>query len=215
MNQILSNKFIDLDTNNSNLKKLKIIFWISISIISICIIVFIVFRYNFMQKQKIAKSLENKFEIRSLYSGASSNYNTQKINTPATNPFVIGLLKIEKINLLYPILSTTTDELLKISPCRFYGPMPNEIGNLCIAGHNYANQTHFAKLNYLDNKDTIQIFDLNGNKVDYTIYSKDELPANNTSCLSQDTNNVRELTLVTCNTIKGNRLVIKAKETAF
>ena len=83
---------------------------------------------------------------------------------------------------------------------------------MCVAGHNYANQTHFAKLHYLENGDLIQVFDLNGDKVDYSIYSKNEIPANDTSCLSQNTNSLREVTLVTCNTIKGNRIIIKAME---
>jgi len=39
---------------------------------------------------------------------------------------VIGVLKIAKLNLEYPILSRLNDDLLKISPCRFHGPLPGE-----------------------------------------------------------------------------------------
>jgi len=87
-----------------------------------------------------------------------------------------------------------------------------KLGNLCIAGHNYANQTHFAKLSSLKEGDIIQIYDLNGNQVDYTIFHKSEVYANDISCINQDVNNTRQVTLITCNTIKGTRIVIKAKE---
>ena len=38
----------------------------------------------------------------------------------------------------------SSDDLLDVSVCRFAGPMPNEIGNLCIAGHNYVNNNFFG-----------------------------------------------------------------------
>ena len=64
-------------------------------------------------------------------------------------PFVIGIIKINKIELSYPILSQTNDDLLKLSVCRFAGPMPNEVGNLCIVGHNYIDTRFFSRLNEL------------------------------------------------------------------
>ena len=73
---------------------------------------------------------------------------------------VIGLIEIKSININYPIISKYNDDLLKIAPCRFYGPMPNEIGNLCIAGHNYNSYKFFSRLKNLSNGDIITIFDL-------------------------------------------------------
>ena len=218
MNQILENKLNKIENlKNSkisytkNIKKFKSIFWFSIIVILICIIFYFFIKYNTSKKEQFAKSLVNQFDITTLY---SNNYSTARLSntTNQNNNFVIGLIKIDKINLFYPILSNTTEENLKISPCRFYGPMPNEIGNLCIAGHNYANQTHFGKLTSLTNSDKIQIYDLNGNYIDYIIYQIQEVPSNDTSCINQNTNNFREITLVTCNTLKGTRIVVKAKE---
>ena len=40
------------------------------------------------------------------------------------------ILKIDKIKLDYPILSEVSEDLLKIAPCRFAGPLPNNVGNL-------------------------------------------------------------------------------------
>ncbi len=214
MNQILYQDFTKDKLIFSYPRRMKLLFIVSILIIIICIIVFVYLRYNSFKNQKIAENLKSKFEIQNLYTSKNSNYISQKLSSDTRNSyyFVIGLLKIEKINLTYPILSETSDDLLEIAPCRFYGPMPNEVGNLCIAGHNYANQTHFAKIHLLEVGDIIQIYDLSGNKINYQIYSKKEISSQDTSCLSQDTNSLREITLITCKAIKGNRIVIKAKE---
>ena len=214
MNQILENKLLTkstpLKTSNS-LKKFKFVLVFSILIIALCIIIYLFSRYNSYKKEKISKSLVTNFGITTLYAN-NNNYIATKATNNIEEPFVIGLLKIYKINLMYPILSNTSEELLKISPCRFYGPMPNEIGNLCIAGHNYANQKHFGKLTSLEINDIFQVYDLNGNYIDYIIYEIKEVPANDTSCINQITNNLREVTLITCNTIKGTRIAVKAKE---
>ena len=217
MNQILENKLLTkslpLKTNNktNSLKKFKFILILSVIIIILCIIIYLFLKYNSYKKEKISKDLVTNFSITTLYAN-NNNYIASKITNNIEEPFVIGLLKIDKINLMYPILSNSSEELLEISPCRFYGPMPNEIGNLCIAGHNYANQKHFGKLTYLEINDIFQVYDLNGNYINYVIYEIKEVPANDTSCINQDTNNSIEVTLVTCNTIKGTRIVIKAKE---
>ena len=218
MNQILENKSLVRNSYKTNknssifFKQYKLIFIISIITIIICIMIYFILRYHAYKKEKISKNLINNFGITTLYANNNNNYIANKTTNNSKEPFVIGLLKIDKINLMYPILSTSSDELLKISPCRFYGPMPNEIGNLCIAGHNYANQKHFGKLTSLENSDMFQIYDLTGNYIDYIIYEIQEVSANDTSCINQDTNNSKQVTLVTCNTIKGTRIVIKAKE---
>ena len=59
--------------------------------------------------------------------------------------------------------------MLDISVCRFAGPMPNEIGNLCIAGHNYINNKLFGRLAELKIGDEITIYDLSGNSINYSI----------------------------------------------
>ena len=52
----------------------------------------------------------------------------------------IATIRIPKINIYYPILSETTEELLKKAPTKFMYGEPNEVGNFCIAGHNYRNK---------------------------------------------------------------------------
>lgn len=133
MNQILDTKTLDNNllsgTKHSSVssKKFQWMFRFSILLILLCLIFYFFSRYHAWQKEKISKSLVSQFGIRNLYAN-TLDYTAEKavLNLEEENPFVIGLLKIDKINLLYPILSTTSEELLTISPCRFFGPMPNE-----------------------------------------------------------------------------------------
>ncbi|NLC87338.1 MAG: sortase [Clostridiaceae bacterium] len=217
MNQILDSNFnIDKNYSFSKLKKFKIIFWVFIIITIFFIIFYFYLKYNTSQKEKISKSLVDNFSITTLYPNInSSDYISQKIaysENDKIEPFVVGLIKIDKIDLMYPILSHSTEDLLSIAPCRFYGPLPNNVGNLCIAGHNYANNTLFGKLHLITIGDVVEIYDLDGTKLLYTIYEKKEINSDDLSCLNQSTDGLCEITLITCNTIKGNRTIIKAKE---
>lgn len=71
-----------------------------------------------------------------------------------------GIIEIPEINLYYPIFSHLTEDLLKISPCKFYGTQPNKNGNICIAGHNYDNSLFFSKLTSLSQDSQIFIYDI-------------------------------------------------------
>lgn len=125
---------------------------------------------------------------------------------------VIGTIKIEKINIEYPILAESTEDSLKKSICRFGNGKVNEIGNLCLAGHNYLNGVFFGKANNLGKDDEISITDLHGNEVIYKIFDKYKTNPNDTSVLKSVEEGRREITLITC--INGNqdRLIIRASE---
>ncbi len=120
-----------------------------------------------------------------LYSDSPS-YSTSLNGTSTpkkSESFVVGIIKIDKIKLDYPILSSSSEELLKIAPCRFAGPLPNEIGNLCIAGHNYIDNTFFAKISSLEKGDQVDIYSNNGSHVSYIVVDKKEVSSNDMSCL--------------------------------
>ena len=206
-------------------RRFIILFFVAIItiIISICFYMFL--KYQLFKNEKFSKKLVSNYSVITLFSNSIDNYSINDINNQNSNntiinnninnsaePFIIGLIQIDKIKLIYPILSTTTNELLKISPCRFAGPMPNQIGNLCIAGHNYVDNKLFSKLYVLDIGDNIKIYDLTSNILEYKIYYKEEILYNDLSCMNQNTNNRKEITLITCNNVSGNRLCIKAKE---
>ncbi len=126
--------------------------------------------------------------------------------------YTIGIVSIPKIRLEYPILNTATTELLKIAPCYFWGASPNEIGNLCIAGHNYRNTKFFSKVPSLTNGDAINITDLYGRTITYIVYDNYVVSPNDRSCTSQLTNGKKEVTLITCTNDSSNRVIVKARE---
>ena len=176
------------------------------------LVILSIFIYFYFQKQKeqklysFSEKLDEKYQTLSLYST-----NNTTTNSTSSSSHIIGKITIDKINLNYSILSTCSEELLKIAPCRLCGPEPNQIGNLCIAGHNYDNGKFFSNISKLSIGDSIRIYDLNNEYVEYSIYDKFEVEINDTSVLNQDTNN-KELTLITCNNKKKNRFILKSKE---
>lgn len=214
MNQIL------IQPKNSTMQYLKknqycLQFWFSFSIALIFLCIFITNIYQMNQQEKISKRLLNNYSLTTLYQNLEDTQNivtTEKVQVNNSDPFVIGMIRIDKINLNYPILSESNYDLLKISLCRFAGPMPNEIGNLCIAGHNYVDYKLFSRLHELENGDKIDIYDLNGIKITYAVFDKFEVKANDLSCTNQNVGENRIITLLTCNNINGKRTVIKAKE---
>lgn len=188
--------------------------YIIVFVISIIIIIFLaIFTFfylrNLINKSNSSKELSKGISITRLYSNYE-DYETTYNSESEFVPFIIGIVKIDKLKLDYPILSDVSDELLEISPCRFAGPMPNEVGNLCIAGHNYIDNTFFAKISSLIKDDSIYIYDLSGNYLEYFVEKKYEVESSDTSILSQDTNGKKKLTLMTCNSLKGSRIVVEA-----
>ncbi len=206
MNQILL-------TNNKNRKKyngrFKLIFFLSLLFMCFFITYFLFFHYEQNKKENFSNTLLSTLNIQRLYS--ENDYTTISLNEE-NNFLVLGSISIPSIDIEYPILSETTDEFLKIAPCRFYGPYPNQVGNLCIAAHNYDDNRFFSNLNKLNIGDEIKISDYTGDTISYYVYEKYEINENDTSCTSQDTNGKKEITLVTCNNLNGNRLIVKAKE---
>jgi len=125
--------------------------------------------------------------------------------------YTVAIINIPSINVNYPVLNTTTDELLKISPCYFWGPSPNEVGNFCIVGHNYRNTKFFSKVLNLSNGDIIELTDLKGRTIKYSIYDKYVVDPSDVSCTSQRTNGNTEITLITCTNDSSQRVIVKAR----
>lgn len=164
--------------------------------------------YQKEERTRISRSLVQPYSISKLYASLEIPYE----GIPPNTPFVIGTLEIPTLHLSLPVLSELNDDLLKISVCRFYGPMPNEIGNLCIAGHNYNNGSFFSNLPNLVIGNTISLTDYSHHTTTYKVYEKYEISAKNTDCTNQNTNQKKEITLVTCNNFTGNRVIIKGIE---
>lgn len=127
-----------------------------------------------------------------------------------------AIITIPKIDITYPVLSQTSDELLEISVNRYWPPKGkiqlDEIDNYCIVGHNYRNGKMFGRLNELENGDIVEIDDLTGRTLKYVVYKKYVVQPDDTSCTSQHTNGRKELTLITCTNYGTERLVVKCKQ---
>ena len=208
MNQILET--IDKNTKkkifSTYSKRFKLIFILSL----IIIIITLIFLYNNIwkinQDTEISKILSNNYNTLKLYSNPTSN--SSEINT--NENFIIGKIEIPKINISYPFFSFTNTEYLAISPCRLSGDMPPKYSNLCIAGHNYDNGMFFSDLSKLKINDKIVIYDNSDYKYTYTIYKIYEVNENDLCPIYDYEDNKNELTLITCNNLNNNRIIVKA-----
>lgn len=123
-----------------------------------------------------------------------------------------AVLNIPSLGINYPVLSDTSEELLKISLNKFWGPSPNTVGNYCIVGHNYKNKKMFGKLADIKNGDIVELTDNSGKTIKYAVYNKYVVNPEDVACTSQLTNGNKEVTLITCTNYGKQRLVVKARE---
>lgn len=137
----------------------------------------------------------------------SSVYKTNKISNDSN---IFGTLEIPALGINYAVFNEFSEELLKISPCKFYGPNINEKGNIAIAGHNYDNHTFFSDLNKLKIDDEIYLFSNSNNKYVYSIYDTFETTSDDLSVLNSKLLIRKELTLITCNNSNKKRFIVKA-----
>lgn len=123
-----------------------------------------------------------------------------------------SILTIPSLDISYPVLSETSEELLKISLNKYWGNGPNEVGNYCIVGHNYANGKLFGKLSQIEIGDIAKLEDTKGRTLTYEVYDKYIVDPTDVSCTSQLTNGRREMTLITCKNYGTQRLIVKCRE---
>lgn len=202
MNQILCTKI-----KNKNKQFFK--FQFTISVIILIILTGFVFYFNIslQKKEKISNSLIGNYNIYKLYSNYSKD-NT--IHDESSENEIFGIIEIPKINVYYPIFSHLNEDLLKISPCKFYGDSLDVPGNICIAGHNYNNSMFFSNLFLINTNDEIYLYDNYGQKYIYKVFKCYEVQSSDLSPIFDYKKSSKELTLITCNNLNNNRLVIKA-----
>lgn len=123
-----------------------------------------------------------------------------------------SILKLPRLGIEYPVLSETSEELLKISVNKLWGPEPNKVGNYCVVGHNYKSGKMFGKLSNINMGDKIELTDLSGKTVTYIVSDKYVIEPTDVSCTSQLTNGKRKITLITCSHSGTKRLVVQAFE---
>ncbi len=148
---------------------------------------------------KEAKVAEKKLVVKKAIAPNGKKYDT------------IAYLSIPSLGIEYPVLATTTTELLKVSLNKYWGPNPNQEGNLCIVGHNYNDSRFFGKLNQIKQGAEIIITEMDGEKLSYYVYQTDMIDPYDTTCTSQRTNGKKEITLITCNYDGSQRFIAKAR----
>ena len=174
--------------------------------------------------EKIVVILNDEDSTTTIDTSNLNNANAiRKTNVPAKNVmkadngeeyYAIATINIPKLNWSepYPILDHWSDELLKVSICKFHGANPNEVGNLCLVGHNWRNKRFFSKVPTLEVGDIVQITDLNEKTIDYEVYDIHTVAPSNTEDTTQKTNGRREVTLITCTDDSQQRVIVKCKE---
>ena len=186
-------------------KKNLFITQLIISIIIVFTIIYFIcsYFYKIKEEEKISKQLTNNYNLSRLYTNAETE------NIENNNNQIFGTIEIPKIQINYPIFSTLTEENLKIAPCKFYGDDLKNDSNICIAGHNYDNGKFFSNIVLLNVDDIIYISS-NNIKYTYSIISKYEVNPNDLTPIFEYISDKKYLTLVTCNNLNGNRIIVKA-----
>lgn len=145
-------------------------------------------------------------------SGNSSSNNSASYGLTYKGYKVVGKLEMPTINIRYPILGENEKAgTLEVSVVKIYGPEINQPGNVVIAGHNYNNGLFFGKNKNLKVGDKIYITDMQGNRVEYTIYNKYYTPEGEHSYMTRNTEGKTEVTLYTCDATGANRLIVCAR----
>lgn len=193
MNRILAYKII------------LIILIISIVIVSLIIGVKFLKEYkNETDAKEVIASINEKFD--------NSTEVITEINEEIKGNKVIGIIKIPKVELEYPILETTTKETLNLSITKFWGKEINEIGNVTLAGHNNLSGVMFGKIKKLEDGDIIELTDIQNTTLKYKVFKTYIIDPNDISCILPEEENTREVTLITCTTGGKERYIVKARE---
>ena len=191
--------------------KLKI--YKAIFIILIILVILVVGLIAIKYGKNYINDQENKKVVETF-----SRATTQEEDVTMNGYKVIGIVKIPKIQIEYPILDLETynpeetKEPMKISIVKYWGGKVNEYGNLSIAGHNNYDGTMFGKTKNLEIGDMVELTDLENNTISYQIYDKFVTDPNDVTILETKDESIREVTLITCTNGNRNRLILKAKE---
>ena len=204
-------------------RKNKIII-VNLFLIFIVLMILVFVILDIYKENKIGKS---NYDVQGV-STKVNNKEENKINENKTNKekkyikedvtleykgyTVISKLEIPKIDLETYVLEKYLEETLNISVVKFYGANPNEIGNFCIAGHNFKNKNMFKNLKKLSVGDNLFIIDNDIGRVEYEIFDIYKVSPNDVACLSQETKGEKQVTLITCTNDSKERIIVKARE---
>lgn len=163
-------------------------------------------------QEKTSQYTANSISTNQIETKNTEKYPKEEIIEEYKGYQVIAKLEIPEIKLETYILRNFSTESLNVSVTKFWGADPNQIGNFCIAGHNFQNKNMFRNLKNLEIGNNIIISDNTIGKINYEIYNIYTVYPSDVSCLSQETNGKREVTLITCTSDSKERIIVKARE---
>ncbi len=170
--------------------------------------------FNWYMENQIAEPIKET-EVYSITENvvATNEIEKEEIKRETKEGYeIIASLEIPKINLKTDVLAESNKETLLVSVTRFWGAKPNQIGNFCIAGHNYKRNNMFYHLKELKKDDEVILTDNTNTSIKYKVYSITRVAPSDIACLSQETNGKREITLITCTSDSKKRIIVKARE---
>ena len=106
----------------------------------------------------------------------------------------IGILSLPTVDKEFPILKNWSDDLLKISPCRYKGSYLKD--NMIIAGHNYS--TGFGLLKSLEIGDPVEFTDTIGNTQEYEVINIEIIEGTDIQGMEEKVGDGWDLTLFSC-----------------
>lgn len=101
---------------------------------------------------------------------------------------VCARLQIPAIELETYVLKEYSIQALNVSVTKFWGANPNQIGNFCVAGHNFVRKNMFRNLKKLVVGDKIIVTDNFVGIVEYEVYDIFQVNPKEVDCLDQETN---------------------------
>lgn len=124
---------------------------------------------------------------------------------------VVAKLTIETLDLELFVLGDSSDAALEVSPGLYAGPdSPEFAGNIVITGHNYKNDSHFGRLDELENGDTVILMDKWGDEYRYEVYDSETIAPDQIDAL-EEYEGERALALLTCTQSGKNRLLVRCR----
>lgn len=202
---------------NKNSLKLKIYKVIFSMLLIVAIVVIGMIAYKYLIEYKNEKESQETVEAFSNIDFSENTGESQE-QLEYKGYKVIGIVKIPKINIEYPILEIgnidpeNAKEPMKVSIIKYWGEKVNDYGNLSIAGHNNKSGTMFGKTKNLSKGDIVELTDLEGQTIQYKIYDIFTTTPNDVNILLPRDEKVREVTLITCTNGNKQRLILKAQE---
>lgn len=114
----------------------------------------------------------------------------------------IGVLELPTLELELPVLAKWSDELLKLSPCRYHGSFLDD--SMIIAGHNY--RRHFSGIKGMSPGDPVIFTDVNGTVYHYLVEDLEKIAGRDLEGMETGE---WDLTLFTCSYGGNDRIAVR------